>query len=45
MILDLFRNEVEFKNIEEYDDLKDIVRRLPGITESRPVLHVMVWWV
>jgi DNA polymerase III delta prime subunit len=27
MILDLFRNEVEFKNIQGYDDIKDIVRR------------------
>jgi hypothetical protein len=27
MILDLFRKEVEFENIQGYDDLKDIVRR------------------
>jgi hypothetical protein len=27
MILDLFRNEVEFKNIHGYDGIKDIVRR------------------
>jgi holliday junction DNA helicase RuvB len=28
MIPDLFRNEVEFKNIQGYDDIKDIVRRV-----------------
>ncbi len=27
MILDLFRSEVEFKNIQEYHDIKDVVRR------------------
>jgi len=27
MILDLFHDEVEFKNIQGYDDIKDIVRR------------------
>jgi hypothetical protein len=27
MILDLFRKEIEFNNIEGYDDIKDIVRR------------------
>jgi hypothetical protein len=27
VILDLFRNEVEFKNIMGYDEIKDIVRR------------------
>ena len=27
MILDLFRNEVELKNIQGYDDIKDIVKR------------------
>ena len=27
MILDLFRKEVQFENIQGYDDLKDIVRR------------------
>jgi hypothetical protein len=26
MIFDLFCNEVEFKNIQGYDDIKDIVR-------------------
>jgi len=28
MILDLFRTEVEFKNIQGYDDIKDIVRSI-----------------
>jgi hypothetical protein len=27
MILDLFRKDVEFNNIQGYDDIKDIVRR------------------
>jgi hypothetical protein len=27
MILDLFRKEVEFENIQGYDDIKDIVKR------------------
>ena len=27
MILDLFRKEVQFKNIQGYDDIKDIVKR------------------
>jgi hypothetical protein len=27
MILDLFRHEVEFKNIQGYDDIKDVVTR------------------
>ena len=27
MILDLFRKEIEFENIEGYDDIKDIVKR------------------
>ena len=26
MILDLFRNEIEFSNIQGYDDIKDVVR-------------------
>ena len=27
MILDLFRKEIEFENIQGYDDIKDIVKR------------------
>jgi hypothetical protein len=27
MMFDLFRKEVDFKNIQGYDDIKDIVRR------------------
>ncbi|MGA8082704.1 MAG: hypothetical protein WB988_12660 [Candidatus Nitrosopolaris sp.] len=27
MILDLFRKEIEFNNIQGYDDIKDIVKR------------------
>ena len=26
MILDLFRKEIEFSNIQGYDDIKDVVR-------------------
>jgi len=32
MILDLFRKDIEFKNIQGYDDIKDIVRRAPIVT-------------
>ena len=28
MILDLFRKEIEFNNIQGYDDIKDVVRRV-----------------
>jgi hypothetical protein len=34
MILDLFRKEVEFKKIQGYDDIKDIVRRALGAVSS-----------
>jgi hypothetical protein len=27
MILDLFRKEIEFNNIQGYDEIKDLVRR------------------
>jgi hypothetical protein len=34
MLLDLFRKEVEFENIQGYDDIKDIVRRA---LDTRPI--------
>jgi hypothetical protein len=40
MILDLFRNEVEFKNIHGYDDIKDIVRRALDAEDDYNLLFV-----
>ncbi|HXX98883.1 MAG TPA: ATP-binding protein [Candidatus Bathyarchaeia archaeon] len=40
MILDLFRKEVEFKNIEGYDDLKDIVRRALDAEDNYNLLFI-----
>src|SRR5215510_14394427 len=40
MILDLFRDEVEFKNIEGYDDLKDIVRRALDTEDNYNLLFI-----
>ena len=40
MILDLFRNEVEFKNIQGYDDLKDIVRRALDAEDNYNILFI-----
>ena len=40
MILDLFRYEVEFKSIEGYDDLKDIVRRALDAEDNYNLLFV-----
>src|SRR5215472_5972062 len=40
MILDLFRKEIEFKNIEGYDDLKDIVRRALDAEDNYNLLFV-----
>jgi len=40
MILDLFRDAVEFKNIEGYDDLKDIVRRALDAEDNYDLLLV-----
>ena len=40
MILDLFRKEVEFENIEGYDDLKDIVRRALDAEDNYNLLFV-----
>jgi hypothetical protein len=32
MILDLFRKEIEFSNIQGYDDIKDVVRRVLSVS-------------
>jgi MoxR-like ATPase len=40
MILDLFRKEIEFNNIEGYDDIKDIVRRALGADDNYNLLFV-----
>jgi MoxR-like ATPase len=40
MILDLFRNEIEFNNIQGYDDLKDIVRRALDAEDNYNLLFV-----
>ncbi len=36
--LDLFHNEVEFGNIEGYDDIKDLVRRVLSSDENYNLL-------
>jgi Holliday junction DNA helicase RuvB len=40
MLLDLFRNEVEFKNIQGYDDIKDIVRRTLDAEDNCNLLFI-----
>jgi hypothetical protein len=40
MILDLFRNEVEFKNIQGYDDIKHLVRRALEAKDNYNLLFV-----
>ena len=40
MILDLFRNEVEFNDIQGYDDIKDIVRRVLDAEDNYNLLFV-----
>ena len=40
MILDLFRKEVEFENIQGYDDLKDIVTRALNAEDNYNLLFV-----
>ena len=38
MILDLFRKEIEFNNIQGYEDIKDIVRRALEVEDSYNLL-------
>jgi holliday junction DNA helicase RuvB len=40
MILDLFRKEIEFNNIQGYDDLRDIVRRALDAEDNYNLLFV-----
>jgi MoxR-like ATPase len=40
MILDLFRKEIEFNNIEGYDDIKDIVKRALEAEDNYNLLFV-----
>jgi hypothetical protein len=40
MILDLFRKEIEFNNIQGYDDLKDIVRRALDAEDNYNLLFI-----
>jgi hypothetical protein len=40
MILDLFRKEIVFENIQGYDDIKDIVRRALDAEENYNLLFV-----
>ena len=43
MILDLFRKEIEFNNIQGYDDIKDIVKRKTR-TRCRRQLQPAIHW-
>ncbi|MGC1929584.1 MAG: DNA primase noncatalytic subunit PriX [Candidatus Nitrosopolaris sp.] len=40
MILDLFRKEIEFKNIQGYDDIKDIVKRALDAEDNYNLLFI-----
>jgi hypothetical protein len=40
MILDLFRKEIEFKNIQGYDDIKDIVTRALDAGDNYNLLFI-----
>jgi Holliday junction resolvasome RuvABC ATP-dependent DNA helicase subunit len=40
MILDLFRKEIEFNNIQGYDDIKDIVKRALDAEDNYNLLFV-----
>ena len=40
MILDLFRKEIEFYNIQGYDDIKDIVRRASDAEDNYNLLFI-----
>jgi hypothetical protein len=40
MLLDLFRKEVDFVNIEGYDDIKDIVKRALDAEDNYNLLFV-----
>jgi hypothetical protein len=40
MILDLFRKEIGFENIQGYDDIKDIVRRVLDAEDNYNLLFI-----
>src|ERR1700747_3015768 len=40
MILDLFRKETEFENIQGYDDIKDIVKRALDAEDNYNLLFI-----
>ena len=40
MILDLFRKEFEFNNIQGYDDIKDLVRRALEAEDNYNLLFI-----
>jgi hypothetical protein len=40
MILDLFRKEIGFENIQGYDDIKDIVKRALDAEDNYNLLFV-----
>ena len=40
MILDLFRKEIEFENIQGYDDIKDIVKRALDAEDNYNLLFI-----
>jgi hypothetical protein len=39
MILDLFRKEIAFENIQGYDDVKDIVKRALDAEDNYNAIH------
>jgi hypothetical protein len=40
MILNLFRKEIGFENIQGYDDIKDIVRRALEVQDNYNLLFI-----
>jgi hypothetical protein len=40
MILDLFRKEIGFENIQGYNDIKDIVRRALDVEDNYNLLFI-----
>ncbi|MGC2572743.1 MAG: ATP-binding protein [Candidatus Nitrosopolaris sp.] len=40
MILDLFRKEIEFENIQGYDDIKDIIKRVLDAEDNYNLLFI-----
>ena len=40
MILDLFRKEIEFENLQGYDDIKDIVKRALDVEDNYNLIFI-----